>query len=342
MKHKRLLRIFVAALAVSAIVIAVLVFARSQETQRAKQVFKLGVAIYRGDDTFISNMTNSLKRIAAEHEAEVRLNLSVADAQGRQATQNSQIERFLSLNYDVLCVNLVDRTDAAYIVDRAREVNVPLVFFNREPVQEDLQKWERIYYVGTDAAENGRLQGQIVVDAYKKDPARFDRNGDGIIQYIMLEGESRHQDAVLRTEASVQTLKDAGILVEKLDGAIANWERSQAAALAEQYFQQYGDQIELIICNNDDMALGVIDTCERLELDFTNIVGIDGTPPGLEAVEKKKMLGTVIIDYETQAELIYAVAHALATGQPVEEAVELRPDKSVRAPMQIITQEDFS
>lgn len=298
----------------------------------------LGVAIYNGDDTFISNMMLSLTEIAARYEQDTgtRVYVNLTDAQENQTNQNKQIDRFVSMNYDVLCVNLVDRTDASYTIDRAMDADIPVVFFNREPVQEDLQKWDRVYYVDTDPAENGRLEGQIVVDAYKADPARFDKNGDGILQYIIIEGEMRHQDAMIRTEVSIQTLKDAGIELEKLDGGIASWVRSQAAALSDQYFEKYGDQIELIICNNDDMALGVIDTVDRRGLSFHNIVGIDGTPAGLAAVEQGKMLGTVVIDYATQAQLIFDLASTLAADGDPRETVNIGADRTVRAPMYVV------
>ncbi|MDL2259041.1 galactose ABC transporter substrate-binding protein [Eubacteriales bacterium OttesenSCG-928-K08] len=324
-------------------IVAAFIFRGSEEQQEIGTV-KFGIATYREDDTFISNMMGSLTEIASSYEEEfgVRLNLGIVHAQNSQSTQNDQIARFISLGYDVLCVNLVDRTNALYIIDRAMEANIPVVFFNREPVQEDLGKWDRLYYVGTDASENGRLEGQIIADAYHRDPGSIDKNGDGIIQYIMIEGEVRHQDAVLRTEGSVQAIRDAGIAVEKLDGGIASWERHTAAALAEQYFEKYGDQIEVVICNNDDMALGVIDMVERLELDFSNIVGIDGTPAGREAIRDGKMLGTVVIDYEAQAQLIFDIAYALATGVDPHEVADVREDQSARAPMYVITAQDYN
>ena len=304
-----------------------------------KDSISIGLVIYNGNDTFISNMMSAFneKALAYEQETGIRVYVNIADAQESQTTQNKQIERFVSLEYDVLCINLVDRTDASFAVDKAMEADIPIVFFNREPVQADLQKWDRTYYVGTDPAQNGRLEGQIVVDAYRADPAAMDKNGDGVVQYIMIEGEIRHQDAMIRTEKSVQTLKDAGIAVEKLDGGIASWVRSQAAALAEQYFEKYGDAIELVICNNDDMALGVLDTVERRNMDFHNIVGIDGTPQGLQAVEEGKMLGTVVIDYKAQAELIFQMASELAFERDPAESMAIASDRSVRAPMYVVT-----
>ncbi|HWQ57991.1 MAG TPA: galactose ABC transporter substrate-binding protein [Clostridia bacterium] len=306
-----------------------------------RDTVKIGVSVYKGDDTFISAMMESFTQIAAQFEEKtgVRVNISIADADESQKTQNEQIERFLSLDYDVLCVNLVDRTDAGGIIDRARDAGVPVVFFNREPVQEDMLKWDKILYIGSDARESATLEAQIVIDRYNEDPASIDTDGDGIIQYIMLEGERRHQDAIIRTEVSVETLREAGFEVEKLDGGIANWNRDQAAALTETYLRTYGDQIELIICNNDDMALGAADAVEWLGLDFSNIVGIDGTEKGLAAVREGKMLGTVVMDLPAHARAIFEAAYAFATGGDPADSLEVREDQSVRIPMYIETYE---
>lgn len=310
---------------------------------RAPETVKIGVCVYKADDTFISAMMESFKKIAADFEAEtgVRVNISVADGAESQATQNEQIERFLALDYDVLCVNLVDRTDAANIIDRARDAGVPVVFFNREPVREDMLKWDKILYVGSDARESATLEAQIVINSYEADPACIDLDGNGVIQYIMLEGERRHQDAIIRTEVSVETLREAGFAVEKLDGGIANWNRDQAATLAEGYLRAYGSEIELILCNNDDMALGAADAVERLGLTFSNIVGIDGTDKGLAAVEAGKMLGTVDMDLPAHARAIFDAAYAFATGADIADAFEVREDRSVRIPMHIVTYADL-
>ncbi len=303
---------------------------------------KIGVSVYKGDDTFIASMMNRFEQVAAEFEQTtgVRVLLSFSDANESQTTQNDQIERFLALDYDVLCVNLVDRTDASYVIDKAREAEAPVVFFNREPVQEDMGKWSRILYVGSDARESAQLQAKIVSELWAADPAVLDKNGDGVIQYVMLEGERRHQDAIIRTEVSVETLREAGLEVEKLDGGIANWNRDQAAALTEGYFKTYGERIELILCNNDDMALGAADAAERLSLAFGSIVGIDGTAEGIAAVDEGRLLGTVVMDLDAHARAIFHAAYAFATGNGAAERLEdngftVGEDRSVRIPMYI-------
>ena len=104
-------------------------------------------------------------------------------------------------------MNIVDRFAASVVIDKAMAADVPVIFFNREPVEEDMNRWEKLYYVGADAKESAVLEGKILVDAYRKDPASLDRNGDGTVSYVLLEGESNHQDSLIRTEWSIQTLK---------------------------------------------------------------------------------------------------------------------------------------
>lgn len=313
-------------------IIAALLFASNMQGEVADDTIKIGVMIYSGNDTFISNMMNSLKRISEEYEQEtgLRIHLNILDSKESQATQNDQVGRCIALDYDVLCVNLVDRTDAARVIYQAMDANIPVVFFNREPVQGDIQKWDKLCYVGADARESAELEASIIVDAYRRDPSSIDTNSDGVIQYVILEGESRHQDTVIRTEVSVQTLRDSGLKLEKLDGGIANWSRSQASALAEKYFETYGSEIELMLCNNDDMALGVTDAVSRLGLSFSNIVGIDATPQGIQAVDEGKMLGTVSIGYEGQAQAIFDIACSMALKQDFTQIHPLREDGSVR------------
>ena len=139
-----------------------------------------------------------LERLAQEREKEegIKINLNIVDGHGSQVTQNDQVDRLIALDYDILCVNIVDRTSAAVLIDKAQEADIPIVFFNREPVEEDLLRWEHVYYVGAVAEDSGVLQGEILLDYWNKQRERVDRNGDGVLQYVMLEGEPGHQDAL--------------------------------------------------------------------------------------------------------------------------------------------------
>ena len=311
-----------------------------EEQEPEKTSLRIGVSLYRGDDTFINNIRQELEACAKEYEQETgtKVRLDIQDAKGSQYTQNDQAERFISLECDALCINLVDRTAATNIIDRAMEGNVPVVFFNRQPVEEDMNRWNELYYVAAGARESAVLQGRIVADRYRRDPDSLDLNGDGVVSYVLLEGESSHQDSLIRTEWSIRTLKDAGVPIERITGGIANWERSQASALMEQWLLEYPDAIELVISNNDDMALGAIDAMGRAGVSDIKVVGIDGTTPGLQAVEDGKMMGTVSSDKEAYAKAIFEIAAAKALGEELPENIVLEDGKYYSTPQRIVVE----
>ena len=242
----------------------------------------------------------------------------------------------------MICVNLVDRTDPSMIIEMAREADIPVIFFNRELVEEDLMSWDRLYYVGADAIESGKIEGRTAA-AYLKAHPETDRSGDGVIQYVVLEGEAGHQDSIVRSETSVDALIEEGIQIEKLESAIANWNRGQAQNRMSQLIDRHGDAIELVLANNDDMALGAADEYDRRETPAKKrpaIIGIDGTKVGLEGVRNEKLIGTVYNDRKGQAEAMLKLALAVAAGEPLDD-LPLADGKYIRLPYAEITMENI-
>ena len=311
---------------------------------KEKKVIRIGVTLYRGDDAFINSIRSNLEAKAKEYEQETgtKVNLEIADSKGNQNTQNSQVDRFLSLGYDAICVNMVDRSAASYVINKAMDENTPVIFFNREPVEEDMKRWDHLYYVGEDARASAVLQGEILINAYRENPDSLDLNGDGTVGYVILEGERSHQDSLIRTEWSVQTMRDGHIPLEKLTGESANWDRSQAAALMDQWIKQFGDEIEVVICNNDEMALGASEALERVgDTRGVKIVGIDGTPQGIDGIKNGKIYGTVQCDSVEYADVIFKIASAEALGQNVHEIVKLKDETYYQCSQKAVTEADL-
>ena len=305
---------------------------------------RIGTALYTKDDTFISTVAQNLEGMVREAESETgrQITLFLSDSESRQSTQMDQVDRFLNRGCDVLCINLVDRTAAAVIVDKAEAEGVPLIFFNRQPVAEDIQRWDGVYYVGADARESGELQGGLVLDAWRADRETLDRNGDGVLQYVMLEGEPGHQDSLLRTEYAVKAVTDGGVEVEKLASETANWNRAQGAARTVQWLEEFGDGVEVIFSNNDDMALGAIDALADTPRDrWPLIVGVDATAPALEAVAAGQLYGTVLNDSRGQARAMMDLALALWNGEDPARAVELTDGHYVWLPYRPVTLENL-
>lgn len=275
-----------------------------------KNVIKIGLCLYRFDDTFISNVRQEIEEYAKEYEKEhdIKINLEVVDARDNQNTQNHQVERFVSLDYDVLLINVVDRFAASNMIETAVGAKIPIVFFNRKPVDDDLNRADNIYYVGAGPKAAGIEQAKIIINAYNENPHSIDIDGDGVINYVLLEGEPSHQDSLVRTEWVIKTLQENNIPINKLNGAIGNWERAQGSALMEDFLNKYSN-IDLVISNNDDMGLGAIDAIERANnITGIKVVGIDGTKEALEAINEGKLLGTIESDKKEYAKAVVEIA----------------------------------
>lgn len=287
-----------------------------QKNDGEKELY-VGVACYDQSDAFLDELLECFKVSCTKRE----ITVTIRDAVGAQRMQNDQVRELIDEGCNVLCVNLADRTDPSEIIDMAREQDIPIIFFNREPVAEDLRQWDKLYYVGADAKQSGVMQGELAADIIWKNKS-IDRNQDGKIQYVMLEGEIGHQDSIIRTEYVVNTLKEKGIELERLSYGIANWNRAQAQNRMSQMISQYGEEIELVLSNNDDMALGAIDAYEEKNdenMQLPVFFGIDGIVEGLEAVQNGTMAATVYNDKEGQAEAMAELAHSLITGKEMED-----------------------
>lgn len=316
---------------------------KNEEEKDVKSI-KIGITLYDQYDTFISELMTEFTKYAADKEeaSGVTINLEILDAAQSQLTQNEQVKGLIDKGCDVVCVNLVDRTEPTTITDLAESRQVPLIFFNRELVAEDLERWSELYYVGADAYQSGVMEGEIAADAFKQN-TDLDKNNDGICQYVVLEGEAGHQDSFVRTEYSVNTLVEDGVDVEKMGYAIANWNRAQAQTKTAALLTQFDGKIEMIIANNDDMALGAIDALRDsgiLRENWPGVVGIDGTDAGLAAVKKGEMLRTVYNDKEGQAQEMLNLAYAIAANGDKSD-IPLIDGKYVRTPYHKVTPDNI-
>lgn len=301
---------------------------------------QIGVAIYKFDDTFMSYVRNAI-----DQNAQGKSTLTIVDSQNAQPTQNDQVDQFITKKMKAIAINPVDRTAAGAIIDKAKNGNVPVVFFNREPFPEDMNKWDKVYYIGAKAEESGTMQGQIIVDYWKAHP-EMDKNKDGVLQYIMLKGEPGHQDAELRTEFSIKAVTDAGIRVSELAVDTAMWDRPRAVEKMDAFWARFGDRIEAVFCNNDDMALGVIESLRKVGFFSGNrylpVVGVDATAPALQALAEGTLLGTVLNDAKNQGKATFDITYALATGaNPANAGWNLTGGKYVWVPYQKVTRDNY-
>jgi methyl-galactoside transport system substrate-binding protein len=294
------------------------------------------VAIYKFDDTFMSYVRNAI-----EQNGQGKASISMVDSQNAQPTQNDQVDQFITKKMKAIAINPVDRTAAGAIVDKAQAGNVPVVFFNREPFAEDMNKWDKVYYVGAKAEESGTMQGEIAAEWWIANKGK-----DTVLRYIMLKGEPGHQDAELRTEYSIKAVEAAGITVVKLAEDTAYWDRPRAVEKMDAFWARFGDQIDMVFCNNDDMALGAIESLRKAGFfsggKYLPVVGVDATAPALQALAEGTLLGTVLNDAKNQGKATFDTAYALATGaNPANAGWTITDGKYIWVPYQKVTRDNY-
>ena len=137
--------------------------------------------------------------------------------------------------------------------------NVPIIFFNMEPMAETMEAYDSIWYVGAQAKESGVMCAQALINYWNENKGIADKNGDNILQLVILQGEIGQQDVILRTEAYEETLTEQGIDYEIIAIDTANWDKAQALDKMNAWITAFGiDGVEGVLANNDSMAMGAV------------------------------------------------------------------------------------
>jgi len=264
----------------------------------------VGVCIYQFADNFMSLYRAELEKYLIEQGFSAE-NIQIQDGANDQAKQTDQVNAFIADGVDVLIVNPVTPGSCNVITDAAVAAGIPLVYINREPDADEEARWADgdldVTYVGADARQSGTMQGEIIVDLGLE---KVDLNGNGAIDYIMIEGDPENVDAQFRTEFSVKALEDAGLTVNCVDDQVGMWDQSKGNELVANSLAMYSDEIEVVFCNNDAMALGALQAIQgagRTVGEDIFLVGVDALSEALENVASGTFTGTVFNDHFAQA-----------------------------------------
>lgn len=304
---------------------------------------KVAVLLYSFDDAYISLVRQSLEDIQKKNEDKVQF--TFYDGKGEQYIQNTSIDTLLQNgNVDLILLNLVDTKSTKEVINKIKGKNIPVVLFNREPVDIDAVKsYNKAYFVGTDSKEAGELQGKILINIWSKDKKAIDKNGDKIMQYITLMGEQDNIEAIDRTRYSVATINNAGIKTQEVALKVGNWKEENAKAIVKSLFLQLGNKIEVIISNNDSMAIGAIEALQEYGYNNGNktktipVVGVDALPKAQDLIKKGFMTGSVLQDPYRMAEALYSIGMNLVDGKNPLDGTQYKADDTgvaIRIPYQ--------
>ncbi len=290
---------------------------------------RIGVLIYKYDDTYISTVRNALNA-AFEGKASI----SMQDGKGDQATQNDQLDVMIAKEMDGLLVNMVDAQAASGVLEKIKAAGIPVVFFNREPDLNVLKTYDKAVFVGTNAADAGKMQGDIIKNLWTNHPD-YDLNKDGKFQYVMFQGEPDNPEAIARTEWSVLQAKENGIDMEQIGSTfVCNWDTAQAQGAMESALAANQGKIELVIANNDSMAMGAIAALSNVGFNleggdkFIPVVGVDATEQAVDAINRGIMSATVKQDGEAMGIACSKIILNMVEGKAPTDGTDYQYDAS--------------
>ncbi|MXP66631.1 galactose/glucose ABC transporter substrate-binding protein MglB [Pantoea sp. Nvir] len=301
---------------------------------------RIGVAIYKYDDNFMSMVRKDIEKEAKKIGG---IQLLMNDSQNDQSKQNDQIDVLIAKGVKSLAINLVDPAAAAVVIDKARSNDIPIVFFNKEPSMKVLNSYDKAYYVGADSKESGIIQGKLIEKHWKMSP-NWDLNKDGQIQFVMLKGEPGHPDAEARTKYVIDTLNKDDIKTQQLLMDTAMWDTAQAKDKMDAWLSSpYASKIEVVIANNDAMAMGAIEALKSHNKTLIPVFGVDALPEALTLVKSGALVGTVLNDAKRQAQATLDVAKNLADGKAATEGTNFAiVEKIVRVPYIAVDKDNLS
>ncbi len=300
---------------------------------------KVGVFYYAFSDVYITNVRTNMNTKLDE----LGVTYQNFDGNNNQAQQTDQINTAIADGYNLLIVNIVDTTspDAAQsITDAAKNAGIPVIFFNREISDDVVKSYENCAFVGTDAAEAGHMQGELIGEFLVENYATVDLNGDGKISYVLFKGQEANAEAEYRTQYSVEDadkiLTGAGkeplsfyddsnakkYLVDQTGAWSAQAAVDYMNTILSEYSESNGNMIELVIANNDGMAEGAISALQGIGYNTGTdgsttipVFGVDAVDTAKEKIQAGQMTGTIMQDAAGMADTITTLVGNLKGGE---------------------------
>lgn len=332
------------------------------------------VSWYTFGDVYLTSVRTALDAAMAEKG----LNVVDKDSNANQQTQTDDINTALVTGANAIVVNLVESGSigtAETLMNAIKEKDIPAVFFNRAVSTDNdeaaalFKGYEKSAFVGTDFTQAGKMQGKMIGEYVLAHFDELDLNKDGKISYVMFKGDEANQEAIARTQYGVECADEVLTAngkpaLEFYDASNANkylvdlngtWSNTASfdymQTILSQYNEANGNMVELIICNNDDMALGSVNALVNAGYNMPGgegctvipVFGVDATDAAKELIANKQMTGTIKQDAEGMADAVATITANLVNGKDkfegLNENYEIVDGWTVNIPYSVYTGE---
>lgn len=301
------------------IAIIVLVLAVLASGLIAAPKLVIGALIRNLDEQFVADYAANLRVLADKAGVDLKL----LDSRSDQATQLDQLNTLLTqgVKYFVIVPNQTEATEQ--MAKAIQKVGGGAAFSNIQPSVEALKVGKTFFLASSPESVAGSIQAEIIDGYFKKNPAKL---GAGkAINAILLLGQLGHPAQKYRTDAVLAGLKAKGYTVNAIAQDTANWKPDEAQQKMDAWIAAYGGKFNIVIANNDGMALGAVEsllTAKYVKSDASDgtiltvpVIGVDATQTALKSMSENKLYATVLQDSVGQSSTAFELALGMATGK---------------------------
>lgn len=330
-------------LALSLALVLVLGLAACGSTGGSSTGGEVSVFYYTYSDTYISSVRSAMDKLLTD----AGIKYQNYDANGNQTTQTEQITTAIAKGSKALIVNVVDTgsDDAAKnIVNLAKAQNIPVIFFNRSVSESVVTSYDKCVFVGTDYEMAGHMQGEMVGKYLVENFDKVDLNGDGKISYVMFKGQEGNAEAIARTQYGVEdadkvltaagkpqlVFYDDSNSKKYLVDQNGTWASAAAtdymSTILAKYSEANKNMVELVIANNDEMALGAISALQAAGYNkeggkIIPVFGVDATDAAKTAIKNGTMTGSIKQDAEGMAKAITTLTQNFLNSKEIFDGI---------------------
>ena len=291
----------------------------------------IGALIRNLDDQFLNDYTANLKKSAAAKNVD----LKVMDARSDMATQIDQLNTLISqgVKHFVVVPSVTEGSEQLASVIAAKKGGA--AFSNTAPTVAALKMSPNLFLASSPESIAGSIQADIVDAYFKKFPNKLGPNK--AINLILFLGQLGHPAQIYRTQAVLKDLEKKGYKVNVIAKDTANWQPDEAQQKMDAWLNAYKGKFNLILANNDAMALGAVESLitakyvddpanptKDVDGDGTflkvPVIGVDATQVALRSMAEHKLYATVLQDAAQQATTAFDLAYTLATKGAVNGA----------------------
>lgn len=303
------------------------------------------VSWYTFGDVYLTSVRTALEEAMTAQG----LSFQMKDSNANQQTQTDDINTALVTGANAIVINMVESGaigTAETLMNTVAGYGVPAVFFNRAVSTDDVEagnlfkSYEKSAFIGTKFDEAGKMQGDMIGEYVLANYDAMDLNKDGVISYVMFKGDEANQEAILRTKYGVENADavltaagkpalayyDANATTKYHVDMNGTWSNTASfeymSTILAQYNAANGNMIELVICNNDDMALGAVNALTNIGYNtgvagdpVIPVFGVDATDAAKELIAAGRMVGTIKQDAVGMADAVAVITANLVAGR---------------------------